>query len=236
MFIEELGFTINNFNKTISVFGFYSIEDGKAVNGYFYNRYSTNTKETLLQYQSLVQPEILEKLLPAKSEKYSKGLDNFYIRKLIPRSDGGVLVAAEKFTRVEQRYNYYINNMPMEGVRIIYNYDDVVLWSINSDGSIHFTDIVRKKQSAVGEIGNAGVAIVPTKDYVYILYNSDLDRDGNVMLHTINYQGKADEKIIIKNTSFNISLVPSEFRQVSENSMIASTIRDKLFTLVRIKF
>jgi hypothetical protein len=174
--------------------------------------------------------------LPAKSEKYSKGLDNFYIRKLIPRSDGGILVAAEKFTRVEQRYNYYINNMPMEGVRIIYNYDDVVLWSINSDGSIHFTDIVRKKQSAVGEIGNAGVAIVPTKDYVYILYNSDLDRDGNVMLHTINYQGKADEKIIIKNTSFNISLVPSEFRQVSENSMIASTIRDKLFTLVRIKF
>lgn len=236
MFIEELGFTINNFNKTISVFGFYSIEDGKAVNGYFYNRYSTNTKETLLQYQSLVQPEILEKLLPAKSEKYSQGLDNFYIRKLIPRSDGGVLVAAEKFTRVEQRYNYYINNMPMEGVRIIYNYDDVVLWSINSDGSIHFTDIVRKKQSAVGEIGNAGAAILPTKDYVYILYNSDLDRDGNVMLHTINYQGKADEKIIIKNTSFNISLVPSEFRQVSENSMIAATIRDKLFTLVRIKF
>jgi hypothetical protein len=96
--------------------------------------------------------------------------------------------------------------------------------------------VVRKKQSAVGEIGNAGVAIIPTQDFVHVLYNSDLDRDGNVMLHTINYQGKADEKIIIKNTSFNISLVPSEFRQVSENSMIASTIRDKLFTLVRIKF
>jgi hypothetical protein len=178
----------------------------------------------------------LEKLLPPKSEKFPQGLDNFYIRKIIPRSDGGIMVAAEKYTRVEQRYNYYLNNMPMEGVRVIYNYDDVDLWSVNSDGSIHFTDVVRKKQSAVGEIGNAGVAIIPTQDFVHILYNSDLDRDGNVMLHSINYQGRAEEKVLIKNTSFNISLVPSEFRQVSANSMVASTIRDKLFTLVRIKF
>ncbi len=235
-FIEELGFTVNNFNKTIAVFGFYSVAEGKDVNGYFYNRYSIITKETLLRFQSLVQPEILEKLLPPKSEKFPQGLDNFYIRKIIPRSDGGIMVAAEKYTRVEQRYNYYLNNMPMEGVRVIYNYDDVVLWSVNSDGSIHFTDVVRKKQSAVGEIGNAGVAIIPTQDFVHILYNSDLDSDGNVMLHSINYQGRAEEKVLIKNTSFNISLVPSEFRQVSANSLVASTIRDKLFTLVRIKF
>ncbi len=236
MFIEELAMTINNFNKTISVFGFYSAAEGKDVNGYFYQRYSTNTKETLLRYQSLVQPEIIEKLLSMKADKYAQGLNNFYIRKLIPRSDGGILVAAEKYTRTEQRYNYYLNNMPMEGVRIIYNYDDVAILSINADGSIHFTDVVRKKQSAVGEIGNAGITIIPTQDFVHVLYNSELDKDGNVMLHSVNYQGRVEEKILIKNTNFNISLVPYEFRQVSASSLVAATIRDKLFTLVRIKF
>jgi hypothetical protein len=236
MFIEELGFTVNNFNKSISVFGFYSSAEGKDVNGYFYQRYSTISKETLVRYQTLVQPEILEKLIPGKGEKYALGLNNFYIRKLIPRSDGGIFMAAEKYTRVEQRYNYYLNNMPMEGVRVIYNYDDVALWSINADGTIHFTDVVRKKQSAVGDIGNAGISIVPTQDFIHILYNSELDKDGNVMLHSVNYQGRVEEKILIKNTNFNISLVPSEFRQVAANSLVAATIKDKLFTLVRIKF
>lgn len=236
MFIEELGMTLNNFNKTVSVFGFYSASEGKNVNGYFYHRYSTASKETLVRYQSLVQTEILEKIMSAKSEKMDLGLNNFYIRKIIPRSDGGIIIAAEKYTKVEQRYNYYLNNMPMEGVRVIFNYDDVALWSINADGTLHFTDVVRKKQSAVGEIGNAGVSIVPTQDYVHILYNSELDKDGNVMLHSINYQGRVEEKILIKNTSFNISLIPSEFRQVSANVVVAATIRDKLFTLARIKF
>ncbi len=236
MFIEELGITVNNFNKSISVFGFYSSAEGKDVNGYFYQRYSTISKETIVRFQTLVQPEILEKLIPGKGEKFALGLNNFYIRKLIPRSDGGIFMAAEKYTRVEQRYNYYLNNMPMEGVRVIYNYDDVALWSINADGTIHFTDVVRKKQSAVGDIGNAGICIVPTQDFIHILYNSELDKDGNVMLHSVNYQGRVEEKILIKNTNFNISLVPSEFRQVSASSLVAATIKDKLFTLVRIKF
>jgi hypothetical protein len=38
-----------------------------------------------------------------------------------------------------------MNNIPQEGVRVTYNYDDVALFSINKDGSIHFGDLLRKR-------------------------------------------------------------------------------------------
>jgi hypothetical protein len=169
-------------------------------------------------------------------EKAAVDLRSFYIRKIIAKSDGGVFVVAEKFSRVEQRYSYYLNNMPMEGVKVIYNYDEVALVSINSNGTLQFIDPIRKKQSSVGETGSAGISIIPMLDFIHILYNSELDKDGNVMLHSVNYQGKAEEKILIKNTSFAIAIIPSEAKQTAASTLVASTIKDKLFTLVKFNF
>jgi hypothetical protein len=236
LFIEELGMVVNNFNQTISVFGFYASSAGKQVDGYFFERYSTKNRQLEQRYANLVDPELLDKLVSGRMEKASVDLRSFYIRKIIAKSDGGVFVAAEKFSRVEQRYSYYLNNMPMEGVKVIYNYDEVALVSINPNGTLQFIDPIRKKQSSVGETGSAGICIIPTLDFIHILYNSELDKDGNVMLHSVNYQGKAEEKILIKNTSFAIAIIPSEAKQTAASTLVASTIKDKLFTLVKVNF
>jgi hypothetical protein len=227
---------VNNFNQTISVFGFYASSAGKQVDGYFYERYSTKNRQLEQRYANLVDPELLDKLVSGRMEKAAVDLRSFYIRKIIAKSDGGVFVVAEKFSRVEQRYSYYLNNMPMEGVKVIYNYDEVALVSINSNGTLQFIDPIRKKQSSVGETGSAGISIIPTLDFIHILYNSELDKDGNVMLHSVNYQGKAEEKILIKNTSFAIAIIPSEAKQTAASTLVASTIKDKLFTLVKFNF
>lgn len=236
LFIEELGMVVNNFNQTISVFGFYASSSGKQVNGYFYERYSTKNRQLEQRYANLVDPELLDKLISGRMEKAPVDLRSFYIRKMVAKSDGGIFVIAEKFSRVEQRYSYYLNNMPMEGVKIIYNYDEVALVSINPTGTIQFIDPIRKKQSSVGETGSAGVCVIPTQDFIHVLYNSELDKDGNVMLHSVNYQGKVEEKILIKNTNFAIAIIPSEAKQTAASTLVATTIKDKLFNLIKVNF
>jgi hypothetical protein len=236
LFIEELGMVVNNFNQTISVFGFYASGPGKTVNGYFYERYSTKNRQLEQRYANVVDPELLDKLVSGRMEKSAVDLRSFYIRKIVAKSDGGVFVVAEKFSRVEQRYSYYLNNMPMEGVKVIYNYDEVALVSINPNGTLQFIDPIRKKQSSVGETGNAGICVVPMLDYVHVLYNSELDKDGNVMLHSVSYQGKTEEKILIKNTNFAIAIIPSEAKQTTASTLVVTTIKDKLFNLVKVNF
>jgi hypothetical protein len=68
------------------------------------------------------------------------------------------------------------------------------------------------------------------------LYNSELDKDGNIMLHQVNYLGKADERIVVKSSSFSVALIPGDCKQTGPNSFIGSTIRDKQYTLIRLTF
>lgn len=237
MFVEELALNINNFNQTVSVAGFYSSENGSLVNGYFFERFSITKKSTEEKYATIFDPILLTQISGGKMDKRSPELKNYYIRKLIAKSDGGLLMVAEKYTRTEQRYNYYMNNMPQEGVRVAFNYDDVAIISINKDGSIQFGDLIRKRQSSVGDGGYlSGIACFPTQDQIFVLYNSELDKDGNIMLHQVNYLGKSDERIVVKSSSFSVALIPSDCKQTGPMSFIGSTIRDKQYTLIRLTF
>jgi hypothetical protein len=237
IFIEELGMAINNFNQTVSVLGFYSEKGKDLVNGYFMERFSISKRSTEEKFAAPIDVEILQQVTGGKIEKKYPNLKNYYIRKIVPRSDGGVFLVAEKYTRIEQRFNYYMNNIPQEGVRITYNYDDVALFSINKDGSIHFGDLLRKRQSSIGDGGyTSGIYTLPTQDNIFVLYNSELDKDGNIMSHMVSYLGKSDEKIAVKSSNFSVALVPSDCKQTGPNSFIGATIRDKQFTLIRITF
>ncbi len=237
LFIEELGMCVNNFNQTVSVVGFYSEGNQTSVNGYFMERFSISKRSTDEKFASILDANIIQKITGGKVEIKNPDLRNFYIRKVLPRSDGGLFLLAEKYTRVEQRFNYYINNMPQEGVRVTYNYDEVGLLSINKEGSIHFGDLLRKRQSSIGDGGYiSGIATLATQDNIYVLYNSELDKDGNINAHSVNYQGKTDEKIAVKSSNFSVALVPSDCKQTGPNTLLCSTIRDKQFTLMRITF
>jgi hypothetical protein len=237
LFIEELALTLNNFNHTVSVMGFYSEGNNSVVNGFFMERFNINTKATEEKYASVIDMESLKSVTGAKLERKNPDFKNYYIRKLIPRSDGGVFMVAEKFTKVEQHFNYYQNNIPQDGVRITYNFDDVVLFSVNKDGSIHFGDMIRKRQGSVGDGGYlSGVFTMTTQDNIFLMYNSELDKDGNIMVHTVNYEGKTDERIAVKSTNFSVALIPSECKQTGASSMLGGTIKDKQFTLMRITY
>ncbi|MDZ4669003.1 MAG: hypothetical protein SGJ00_14140 [bacterium] len=237
IFIEELAMTVNNFNQTISVLGFYSEKGQDLVNGYFMERFSIPKRSTEEKYAAPIEVEILQQVTGGKIEKRNPNLKNYFIRKIIPRSDGGVFLVAEKYSRIEQRFNYYMNNIPQEGIRVTYNYDDVALFSINKDGSIHFGDMIRKRQSSIGDGGYiSGIATLPTQDNIFVLYNSELDKDGNIMVHLVNYQGKSDERIAVKSSNFSVALIPSECKQTGPNTLIGVTIRDKQFALIRITF
>lgn len=237
MFVEELSLCVNNFKKTVAVAGFYSSENGSLVNGYFLERFNISKKVTEEKYAAAIDPALLAQITGGKIDKRSPELKNYYIRKLVARSDGGVLIIAEKFTRSEQRYSYYMNNMPQEGIRIAYNYDDVAIISLNKDGSIQFGDLLRKRQTSVGDGGYvSGITCIPTQDQVFILYNSELDKDGNIMARNVSYLGKAEERIAVKSSSFSVSLIPSDGKQTGPNTFIGSTIKDKQYTLIRLTF
>jgi hypothetical protein len=179
----------------------------------------------------------LNKLSSAKIEKFNPDLNDFYIRKIVPRSDGGLIVLAEKFFQTRQTYTYYVNNFPQTSTRIVYNFDETAIYSINPDGKIQFNEVIKKHQSSVGDGGYfSSIISIPTLDYIQVLYNNEGNEQTDITLYSMNYEGISQNKIVVKSSNTNAAIIPTEYKQISANSGIICAIRDKRFTLMRITF
>jgi hypothetical protein len=233
-FIEEIGMCLNNYSKKISVAGFYSNDNSKKVAGYFYYVLDLTTNELITKRFENFPSDFISKRYNTKS---SDDLSDLYIRKMVARSDGGCLLLAEKYYLSRQTYTYYVNGFPQTNSRTVYNYDDVQMMSFNADGSLQFNNTIAKSQSSISD-GGYYSSIVPiiTPENLYVVYNYDVNTEGDMMLSYANNKGLMENKILVKAINASALIIPSETKQVSSNSILACSLRDKRFTLMRITF
>lgn len=233
-FIEEIGMCLNNFSKKISVAGFYSNDNTKKIVGYFYYVLDLSSNELTTKKFEDFPPEFISKRYNSKN---NGDLSDLYIRKMVARSDGGCMVLAEKYYLSRQTYTYYVNGFPQTNSRTVYNYDDVQMMSFNPDGTLQFNNTIAKTQSSISD-GGYYSSIVPiiTPENLYVVYNSDVNSEGDMMMSYTNNKGILENKILVKAINTSALIIPSECKQASSNSILACSLRDKRFTLMRITF
>jgi hypothetical protein len=233
-FIEEIGMCLNNYGKKISVAGFFSNDNSKKVAGYFYYVLDLATNELITKKFENFPADFISKRYNSKS---SDDLSDLYIRKMVARSDGGCLLLAEKYYLSRQTYTFYVNGFPQTNSRTVYNYDDVQIMSFNADGNLQFNNTIAKSQSSISD-GGYYSSIVPiiTPENLYFVYNNDVNTEGDMMLSYANNKGLMENKILVKAINTSALIIPSETKQVSSNSILACSLRDKRFTLMRITF
>lgn len=233
--IEELGMCINNFNKEVNVVGFFSNENNGKIAGYFNLNIDISSTEIRNKVYDTIPMNIFSKQSFIRNG--GNDLTDMFIRKLAPRSDGGCMMVAEKYFQTRQSYTYYVNGFAQTNSRTVFNYNDVMLLSFNKNGSIQFCNIIPKEQQSVSDGGYySSIAPVITNDNFYTLFNGDVNQEGDIMLNMSNYAGKSENKVLVKAVNQSSLLIPRETKQTSANSIIACTIREKRFTLMRVTF
>jgi hypothetical protein len=232
--IDDIGFTVNNIKKQINIFGFYAETEGASNKGYLFETIdlqSTSIKNNMLDTISLLN--LKDKI------SFGKGLDlsDLYIRKIIPRSDGGIFLIAEKYFLTRQSYTYYVNGFPQTNTRTVFNYNDIMVLSINQDGFVDNGNILNKEQQSVSDGGYySSICNFINNDAIYTIYNSDVNQEGDVLMNKFDVKGKSENKILVKAIKASLLIIPTDCKQISANSLLACTIRDKRFTLMRITF
>lgn len=237
IFINELGLAVNNFAKSVAVCGFYSYKNDNNVAGDFY--YSISATTTMIETKSFedYSKGFVSKIAGSMQNENGFNISDLYIRKIIPRSDGGCLVIAEKFYETKQAYTYYVNGFPQTSYRSIYNYDEIVVTSRNKDGSTQFRNFVKKQQSSLSDGGYySSFVTMLGNDRIGLIYNSDVSNDSDVMLTTVSNKGLIDTKVLIKSMSYYVSIMPPESKQVSAGSAVIGALKDKRFCLMRLSY
>jgi len=237
VFINEIGLAVNNYNKTVVVTGFYSYRhDNRAAGEFIYVIDAVNSQIKTESFEDLSK-SFIAKVAANMQNESSPVITDLYIRKIIPKSDGGCLLIAEKYYETKQAYTFYVNGFPQTNYRVVYNFDEIILISKNADGSTQFKDFIKKTQSSVSDAGYYSSFVTITgNDKIGIVYNSDAGNESDVMITTISNKGLIDTKVLVKAMSYFVQLMPGESKQVSANSTLICTLKDKRFSIMRLIF
>jgi len=235
---NDIGMVINNYDHSIAVTGFFKTQkEENAVDGMYMGVFDIPVGTFRMQKFFAFDKSIISKFAAVVSNTNSPGLSDLYVRKLIPRSDGGCVVIAEKFYETKQTYTYYVNGFPQQSSKTVYNFDDVLVFSLNAKAEIQFTEVVKKRQSSINDAGYySSFVAANTNNSLAIIYSLDATAESDVMITSITPKGEADTKILIRSMSYYVSLMPPESKQVNANTVLICALKDRKFSLMKIAF
>ncbi len=229
-------------NNLLLVSGTYSTGNDRIPKGYFFSKVSFDDSALDISYAKL--PELLKTQTTRRSLLGQKTrLDELEFRKVIPRSDGGALLIGELYNRsvVSNSTTGNIHTDLFAGRSAqteSYSYDDMVVLSIEPDGSLEWSDVMRKSQYSEDDDGHfSSFGVMNLKNRIHLIFNEQVEYITPVSSFGVSEQGSGGIKTLFNSEKYDILMSPRHAKQVGKNEMIipAYTTRN-YFVLVQLTY
>lgn len=232
-FIKDIKMELDYVNKNIVFAGFYSEMNSFSSAGVFYARLNFNDYK-LKMYTESFKAKFLTEFNTERTVNRGTELINYFVDKIILRTDGGVILVSESnYVTESTNYNSYYQ---LYTTSYTYHYDNILLFSINTDGKIHWESIVRKNQVSEDDAAFYSSYILTLDvDQIHIIFNKFIRKSTDIISCTINNKGESTEKILIKEND-NALMMPGGGKQISADQLIVPCIQKNKSNFMRISF
>lgn len=235
-YITNLAFRLDR-DENIYVAGFYSNRSTDQIAGTVLQQITPDGR-VLLNANEAFDERFLSNYLSDNQIRRGRELRNFYLDSengIILRSDGGVLLIAEKFYITYQSYQDYYGYWVD---REIYHYEDVILTSIDGNGNIEWHAIVDKAQEGSSPANLSYFnAISSLGSFIFYQYHPRR-RDLNIYFNTVGIDGRVSERIPLLPDFRAGEFYPRFCEQISNNEalMVYMQNRGKTLSVVKARF
>lgn len=231
--LTEASLTMDNINRKAVVAGFYNDNDSYTGTGVVFASWNLTGNAAPEIKTVSIDDNARIKLIGERNSGSNTGLYSYPIRKLVLRSDGGAVVIAEAAYYSE--YSYYDYFTQSFTRRIEYHYDNVVIMSIHTNGTIDWSAVLRKSQESLDDGGVfSSFTSVLQSNRIDLIYNKDLSRSNAVGLFTVDNKGVSDQ-LNLSSSESNIYILPQSGKQVDENTLIVAAIQKKKLYLMKVE-
>lgn len=232
-FINEIKMEIDYMNKNLVFAGFYSEMNSFSSAGVFYARMPFGESKIKIFSESF-KAKFLNEFNTERTVNRGTELINYFVDRIILRTDGGIILISESnYITESTNYNSYYQ---LYTTSYTYHYDNILLFSINPDGKIHWESIVRKNQVSEDDAAFYSSYIYTLDvDRIHIIYNKFIRKSTDIICATINNKGESTEKVIVKEGD-NVLMMPAGGRQISADQIIVPCIQKNKTNFMRITF
>jgi len=235
-------FDIDNKNGNLVMTAFFDAkksEGESAANGFLYTSFDPSNGTPLkANYTYFPKEFILE--LTGRENIINQSLYTFSIRKSILRNDGGSLIIAESFIKdsreqplpigVQPGYNNYRSTD-------IFQFNDIIAFSINPDGKMEWSSVMRKKQASEDDNGTySSFLLMNEKEKLRFLYLDDISSSGTLNQYVLTSKGKYERGVIFNQEDKDVMLLPKLGKQVSPNEAVLPSYKSNSLRLVKITY
>ena len=263
MYLDDIRIKADNYNRRYILSSFYSKGRQGNIEGLFtsiWNKPSATVQSTaFITFDENFRNE-------ARGDNGMKSAFNdYFIRNLIVRKDGGFLLAAESsFTTGRgsglNRYDFMYGSpflRPMDyymfspysygygypwgrynsfGQSVRYNAQNVALVSFDSTGKVNWSNIINKLQYDDESDNLIGYAMLNTGDQLHFLFNQQEKRMQLLNDQTISPDGKITRHPTLKNLDKGYDFMPRHGKQIGARQIVFPCMYRNYLCFARLDF
>lgn len=237
----DVFFTYDNLNRQMVAGGLYSEKDHNRAQGFFYLRTRPAAGGTLVD-SVLTFTRFSDELinsLEGEEKKNNKGLRELSVRETVLRRDGGILLIAESNRQYERRStaaNRVFYDSPAR-LLVDYYYDELMVFSLDPDGSLHWQNILHKKQYSQDDQGAySSYFLLRTPTHLRFLFNDEIRYENTVSEYVLNGLGAYDRNSLFSTKNLDLRLRFRDALQVAGNELLIPSERRNRLKLVRLEY
>lgn len=248
--IEKSDFLLNDLaiepddrNNRIVVSGFYSEKQANESKGYFYVFVDLDTYSLSQQEFKAFDKDFIKKVYHSRTltGKLRGHINNLEIKKVIPRQDGGALLMGEvQYTssRTVGASSYYSLYQRDFSQVTSYFHDDIIVLSINPDGGLLWSKVLKKKQQSEQDEGYfSSFGMVNSRQAVHLIFNETVSFKSTMSQYVLQSDGAYKIASLLNLGEYQLKLAPRYGKQVSANEVVIPGFNNRnQFLLSKVTF
>jgi hypothetical protein len=240
---KDIHIAYDNYNDRIKIVGTYAEKRGKEVKGY----YLLNRKLSMLaDYETVdaitFSEELVYELLQGKKKKNNL-FDDLWVKEVIHRQDGGLLILSEIQREFSRRnpYNNAYSRSTYDGYSrrgwVDYYNEDIIISNIGPDNSEDWTKVLYKKQfSQDDEAVFSSFFTLKTPSRMRIIYNDEIKKSNTVSEYLMDPLGQLARNSLMSTEYQNMKLRFKDAMQISSNAILVPSEKNYNLNLVKISY
>ena len=221
IYLDDIHLKVDNYNKHYLITSFFSKQRAGHVEGVYCYLWDKTTKKDILNTNIVFNDEFRA---DAKDENSIKdALDDFFLRNIVAKRDGGFVLAAESYSTSTTNNNPFnrwdnygspysgFNNYSVYGSNGMYynpysrNYNNItsyyatniIMLSVDVHGKMEWSNIIHKSQRDESSENYISYGVLNTGDRVHFLFNAQTKRE-----YLLNDQSISPDGQLVRSPAF----------------------------------